>query len=88
MYCEIKSRSSSNVMVPEKNRLNRDDLNKTKKEFRDESNKNNYKKILNNLELLLKGQKVKQKDMQLKFIGLTKQNSKLLDLNKGLNQQL
>ena len=50
MYCEIKSKSSSNVIVPEMNRLNRDDLNKIKKEFRDESNKNNYKKILNNAE--------------------------------------
>ena len=88
MYCEIKSKSSSNVMVPEKNRLNRDDLNKIKKEFRDKSNKNNYKKILNNLELLLEGQEVTQKDLQLGFIGLAKQNSELLDLNKELNQQL
>ena len=88
MYCEIKSKSSSNVMVPEKNRLNRDDLNKIKKEFRDEPNKNNYKKILNNLELLLEGQEVTQKDLQLGFIGLAKQNSELLDLNKELNQQL
>ena len=88
MYCEIKSKSSSNVMVPEKNRLNRDDLNKIKKEFRDESNKNNYKKILNNLELLLEGQEVTQKDLQLGFIGLAKQNNELLDLNKELNQQL
>lgn len=53
-------------MVPEKNRLNRDDLNKIKKEFRDESNKNNYKKIL------LEGQEVTQKDLQLGFIGLAK----------------
>ena len=90
MYCEIKSKSSSNVIVPEMNRLNRDDLNKIKKEFRDESNKNNYKKILNNLELLLEGQEVTQKDLQLGFIGLAKQNSELLvlDLNKELNQQL
>lgn len=88
MYCEIKSKSSSNVMVPEKNRLNRDDLNKIKKEFRDELNKNNYKKILNNLELLLEGQEVTHKDLQLGFIGLAKQNSELLDLKKELNQQL
>ena len=88
MYNEIKSKSSSNVIVPEMNRLNRDDLNKIKKEFRDESNKNNYKKILNNLELLLEGQEVTQKDLQLGFIGLAKQNSELLDLNKELNQQL
>ena len=88
MYCEIKSKSSSNVIVPEKNRLNRDDLNKIKKELRDESNKDNYKKILNNLKLLLEGQEVTQKDLQLGFIGLAKQNSELLDLNKELNQQL
>ena len=88
MYYEIKSKSSSNVIVPEMDKLNRDDLNKIKKEFRDESNKNNYEKILNNLELLLEGQEVTQKDLQLGFIGLAKQNSELLDLNKELNQQL
>jgi hypothetical protein len=31
------------------------------------------------------GQKVTQKDLQLGFIGLAKQNSELLDLNKELN---
>jgi len=88
MNCEKKSKSSSNVIVPEMDRLNRDDLNKIKKEFRDDSNENNYKKILNNLELLVEGQEVRQKDLQLGFIGLAKQNSELLDLNKELNQQL
>jgi site-specific recombinase XerD len=88
MYYEIKSKSSSNVIVAEMDKLNRDDLNKIKKEFRDESNKNNYEKILNNLELLLEGQEVTQKDLQLGFIGLAKQNSELLDSNKELNQQL
>jgi len=63
-------------------------LSKLKKDFRDESNENNYKKILNNLELLVEGQEVRQKDLQLGFIGLAKQNSELLDLNKELNQQL
>ena len=52
MDCEIKSKSSSNVIVSEISILNRNDLNKIKEEFRDDSNENNYKKILNNLELL------------------------------------
>ena len=88
MDCEIKSKSSSNVIVSEISILNRNDLNKIKEEFRDDSNENNYTKILNNLELLLEGQEVTQKDLQLGFIGLAKQNSELLDLNKELNQQL
>jgi integrase len=88
MDCEIKSKSSSNVIVSEISILNRNDLNKIKEEFRDDSNENHYKKILNNLELLLEGQEVTQKDLQLGFIGLAKQNSELLDLNKELNQQL
>ena len=85
MNDEIKSKSSSNVIVSE---ISVNNLNKIKEEFRDDSNKNNYKKILNNLELLLKGQEVTQKDLQLGFIGLAKQNSELVDLNKELNQQL
>ena len=88
MDCEIKSKSSSNVIMSEISILNRNDLNKIKEEFRDDSNENHYKKILNNLELLLEGQEVTQKDLQLGFIGLAKQNSELLDLNKELNQQL
>jgi integrase len=88
MDCEIKSKSSSNMIVSEISILNRDDLNKIKKEFKDNSKENNYKKILNNLELLLEGQEVTQKDLQLGFVGLAKQNSELLDLNKELNQQL
>jgi len=88
MDCEIKSKSSSTVIVSEISILNRNDLNKIKEEFRDDSNENHYKKILNNLELLLEGQEVTQKDLQLGFIGLAKQNSELLDLNKELNQQL
>jgi len=70
MDCEIKSKSSGNEIVSEIDRLNRNDLNKIKEEFRDDSNENNYKKILNNLELLLEGQEVTQKDLQLGFIGL------------------
>ena len=88
MDCERKSKNSSNVIVAKINKLNRNDLNKIKKEFKDDSDENNYKKILNNLELLLEGQEVTQKDLQLGFIVLAKQNSELLDLNKELNQQL
>ena len=80
---EIKSKSSSNVIVSE---ISVNDLNKIKEEY--DSNENNYKKILNNLELLLEGQEVTQKDLQLGFIGLAKQNNELVDLNKELNQQL
>lgn len=76
------------MIVSKINILNKNNFNKIKKEFRDNSNENNYKKILNNLELLLEGQEVTQKDLQLGFIGLAKQNSELLDLNKELNQQL
>lgn len=66
MDYEIKSKSSSNVIVSE---ISVNDLNKIKEEY--DSNENNYKKILNNLE----GQEVTQKDLQLGFIGLAKQNS-------------
>lgn len=83
MNYEIKSKSSSNVIVSE---ISVNDLNKIKEEY--DSNENNYKKILNNLELLLEGQEVTQKDLQLGFIGLAKQNNELVDLNKELNQQL
>jgi len=83
MDCKIKSKSSSNVIVSEISILN-----KIKEEFIDDSNENHYKKILNNLELLLEGQEVTQKDLQLGFIGLAKQNSELLNLNKELNQLL
>ena len=84
MDCRIKSKSFSNEILPEISILNRNDLNKIKEEFRE----NDYKKILTSLELLLEGQEVTQKDLQLGFIGLAKQNSELLDLNKELNQQL
>lgn len=68
--------------------LSRNDLSKIKKQFKDESNEDKYKKIVSSLELLLEGQKVTQEDLQLGFIGLAKHNSELLDLNKELNQQL
>ena len=74
--------------MSEMKKLSKNDLSKIKEQFRDESNEEKYKKILGSLELLEKGQKVTQKDLQLGFIGLAKQNSELLDLNKELNQQL
>jgi len=40
------------------------------------------------LELLVEGQEIAQKDLQLGFIGLAKQNNELLGLNKELNQQV
>ena len=67
-------------------KLNKTNRNIIKKEFQNKSNED--KKILNNLELLLEGQKVTHKDLQLGFIGLAKQNSELLVLNKKLDQQL
>ena len=83
MDCKIKSKNFSNVIVSE---ISIEGLNKVIEEY--DSNENKYKKILNNLELLLEGQKVTQKDLQLGFIGLAKQNNELIDLNKELNQQL
>ena len=47
-----------------------------------------YIKIRSDLKFLLEGQKMNQKDIRLGFIGLAKQNSELLDLNKKLTQQL
>ena len=56
--------------------------------FNKENSKLTYKKIESQLDLLLKGQEVNQHELRLGFIGLAKQNSELLDLNKKLNQQL
>ena len=81
MYC--KSKSFSNVIVSE---VSVDDFNKVIEKY--DSSENKYKKILNNLELILEGQEVTQKDLQLGFIGLARQNSELIDLNKELTQQL
>ena len=52
-----------------------------------ENNRLTSKKIESQLELLLKGQEINQKELRLGFIGLAKQNSELLDLNKELNEQ-
>lgn len=50
--------------------------------------KNKYKKIRSDLELILEGQKINQKDFRLRSIGLAKQNCELLNLNKKLTEQL
>jgi site-specific recombinase XerD len=47
-----------------------------------------YRKIRYDLELILEGQKINQKDLRLGFIGLAKQKSELLDFNQELTQQL
>jgi hypothetical protein len=58
------------------------------KRIKKENNQLTSKKIESQLELLLKGQEISQHELRLGFIGLAKQNSELLDLNKKLNQQL
>lgn len=82
---KLELNNSENMFMSEMEKLSKNDLSKVKK---DESDENNDKKILGRLELLVEGQKVTQKDLQLGFIGLAKQNEELLDLNKELNQQL
>lgn len=47
-----------------------------------------YREIRSDIQILLESQKITQKDMRLGFIGLAKENSELLDLNKELNEQL
>jgi integrase len=64
-------------------KLNKEDFN-TLKKWREEE----YKEIRSDLELILEGQKINQKDLQLGFIGLATQNNELIELNKKLNQQL
>jgi len=53
-----------------------------------DSDKLVYKKVECQLDLLLKGQEVNQQELRLGFIGLAKQNSELLDLNRELYKQL
>ena len=60
--------------------LNLNELKKYKEE--------EYSKIRCDLELILEGQKINQKDLHLGFIGLATQNSELLESNKNLNEQL
>ena len=47
-----------------------------------------YEKIHSDLNFLLEGQRINQKDLRLGFIGLAKQNNELIDLNKKQNQKL
>ena len=49
---------------------------------------NGCEKIHSDLNLLLEGQRINQKDLQLGFIGLAKQNNELIDINKKQNQKL
>ena len=56
--------------------------------FNKENNKLTSKKIEFQLDLLVKGQEVNQKELRLGFIGLAKQNQELFELNKKLTQQL
>lgn len=58
-------------------------MNKLKK-YKEEE----YSKIRCDLELILEGPKINQKNLHLGFIGLAVQNSKLLESNKKLNEQL
>lgn len=88
MNSTIKLKNSSNISISKISKLDNTYLNKIKKELKHGSNENNSEKILNRLELLLEKQKVTQKDMQLGFIGLAKQNNELIDLNKELNERL
>ncbi len=53
-----------------------------------ENNKLITKKIESQLNLLLKGQEINQKELRLGFLGLASQNQELLDLNQKLTQQL
>lgn len=50
--------------------------------------KEEYNKICSNLRVILKGQKINQKDMRLYLIVFGIRNNELLESNKKLNQQL
>ena len=58
------------------------------KQFEEENNNLILKKVESQLDLILEGQEVNQQELRFGFIGLAKQNTELLDLNKELNQQL
>lgn len=79
----LRLKNSENVFVCEVKKLD-----KMKKQLKDESNEDKYKKILDSLELLAEDQKITQKDLELGFIVLAKQNNELLDLNKKLEEEL
>jgi integrase len=79
----MKKEINKMASLSELKELNKSDFNKMKEWKEDE-----YQKIRYDLGLLREGQKINHKDLRLSFIGLAKQNSELLDLNKKLNQQL
>jgi len=87
---KLELENSKNVFFSETEKISKNDLITIKNQFKlkDESNEERYKKILDSLGVLVEGQKVTQTDLQLGLIGLAKQNSELLDLNRELNQQL
>ena len=58
------------------------------KQFEEETNNLILKKVESQLDLILEGQEVNRQELRLGFIGLAKQNSELLDLNRDLSQQL
>lgn len=49
---------------------------------------NEYNKIQSDLKLILDGQKVAKRDIQLGFIGLAKRNDELIEFNEKLNRKL
>jgi len=79
----MKEEISKVVFLSGLKEVKKSDLNKIKEWKEDE-----YRKIVSDLKLILEGQKINQKDLRLGFIGLAKQNSGLLNLNKELSQQL
>jgi integrase len=87
---KLELENSKNVFLSETEKISKNGLIKIKNQFKlkDESNEERYKKILDSLGVLVEGQKVTQTDLQLGLIGLAKQNSELLNLNRELNQQL
>ena len=58
------------------------------KQFEEENNNLILKKVESQLDRILEGQEVNQQELRLGFIGLAKQNSELLDLNRDLSHQL
>lgn len=57
-----------------------------KKELRN-NGRLTIKEVKSQLDRLVKGQEINQKELRLGFIGLAKQNQELLDLNNQLSEQ-
>jgi hypothetical protein len=79
----MKEQISKVVSFSELKELKKSGFNKLKK-WKEEK----YIKIRSDLAFILESHKISQRDLRLGFIGLAKQNSELLDLNKKLTQQL